>query len=150
MKCSQKVPHSSPSTHLFSVSIYSDNGLLPIRQLSTVPLGTNFNDILFKIQNVSFNKIYLKISPAGFRVRSVHYMCHCCTGIMKYSVMVDHVTMRPNCTSLYQIRRLKWPPFWQTTFLRAFSLMKSLVFWFEFHWSLLLRVLLTISQHWFR
>ena len=28
--------------------------------------------------------------------------------------------------------------------------MKSFVFWFEFHWSLFLRVQLTIIQHWFR
>ena len=38
----------------------------------------------------------------------------------------------------------------QTTFSNAFSWMKSFVFWFEFHWSLFLRVQLTICQHWFR
>ena len=32
----------------------------------------------------------------------------------------------------------------------VFSWMKSFVFWFEFHWSLFLRVHLTIIQHWFR
>ena len=32
----------------------------------------------------------------------------------------------------------------------AFSIMKSLVFWFKFHRSLLLEVQLTITQHWFR
>ena len=44
----------------------------------------------------------------------------------------------------------KWPPFWQTTFWNAFSWMKSFVFWIEFHWSVFLRVQLTITQHWFR
>ena len=38
----------------------------------------------------------------------------------------------------------------QMTFSNAFSWMKSLVLWFKFHWSLFLRVQLTISQHWFR
>ena len=38
----------------------------------------------------------------------------------------------------------------QTAFSNPFSRMKSFVFWFEFHWSLFLRVQLTISQHWFR
>ena len=38
----------------------------------------------------------------------------------------------------------------QTAFTNAFSWMKSLVFWFQFHWSLFLRVRLTISHHWFR
>ena len=35
-------------------------------------------------------------------------------------------------------------------FSNAFSWMKSFVLWFEFHWSLFLRVQFTISQHWFR
>ena len=37
----------------------------------------------------------------------------------------------------------------QTIFSDAFLLMKSFVFWLEFHWRLLLRVQLT-TQHWFR
>ena len=37
-----------------------------------------------------------------------------------------------------------------TIFLNAFSWMKSLVFLFEFHRSLFLKIQLTISQHWFR
>ena len=32
----------------------------------------------------------------------------------------------------------------------AFSWMETFVFWFEFHWSLFLRVQLTLSHHWFR
>ena len=38
----------------------------------------------------------------------------------------------------------------QMIYLDAFTRMKSLVFWLKFHWSLLLRVQLTIIQHWFR
>ena len=38
----------------------------------------------------------------------------------------------------------------QTTVSYAFSWMKIFVFRFKFHWSLLLRVQLTISEHWFR
>ena len=38
----------------------------------------------------------------------------------------------------------------QTTVSNAFSWMKGFVFWFNFHWSLCLRVQLTISQRWFR
>ena len=37
----------------------------------------------------------------------------------------------------------------QTTFSNAFSWMKMLEFPFKFHWSLFLRVQLTISEHWF-
>ena len=38
----------------------------------------------------------------------------------------------------------------QTTFSSAFSWMKIFEFWLIFHWSLFLRVQLTIFQHWFR
>ena len=38
----------------------------------------------------------------------------------------------------------------QTTFSSAFSWMKMFEYRLKFHWSLFLRVQLTISQHWFR
>ena len=38
----------------------------------------------------------------------------------------------------------------QTTFSNAFSSMKIYEFRLRFHWSLFLRFILTISQHWFR
>ena len=44
----------------------------------------------------------------------------------------------------------KMPTISQTTFSNAFSWTKSFVFWFEFQWSLFLRVQSTMSQHWSR
>ena len=38
----------------------------------------------------------------------------------------------------------------QTISSDAFSWMKSFVFWLKFHWSLFLRVQLTIIKHWFK
>ena len=38
----------------------------------------------------------------------------------------------------------------QPTDSNEFLWMKMFVFWSKFHWSLFLRVQLTISQHWFR
>ena len=38
----------------------------------------------------------------------------------------------------------------QTTLSNAFSWMNMLEFWLRIHWSLFLRVQLTIIQHWFR
>ena len=38
----------------------------------------------------------------------------------------------------------------QTTLSNVFSWMRMLEFWLRFHWSLFLRVQLTIIQHWFR
>ena len=38
----------------------------------------------------------------------------------------------------------------QTIFSYAFPWMKNFIFYLKFHWSLFLRVHLTITQHWFR
>ena len=38
----------------------------------------------------------------------------------------------------------------QTTCSNALSSKKGLIFWFKFHWSLLLKSQLMICQHWFR
>ena len=46
--------------------------------------------------------------------------------------------------------RDKMAAFSQMTLSNAFSWMKILEFWLKFHWSLFLRVQLTIFQHWFR
>ena len=46
--------------------------------------------------------------------------------------------------------RDKMAAFSQTTLSNAFSWMKLLEFRLKFHWSLFLRVLLTIFQHWLR
>ena len=46
--------------------------------------------------------------------------------------------------------RDKMADIFQTTFSNAFSWMKMLEFWLKCHWSLFLRVQLTIIQHWFR
>ena len=46
--------------------------------------------------------------------------------------------------------RDKMAAVFQTTFSNAFSWMKMYEYWLKFHWSLFLRVQLTISHHWFR
>ena len=46
--------------------------------------------------------------------------------------------------------RDKMAAFSQTTFSNAFTSMKMFEFRLQFHWSLFLRVQLTIFQHWFR
>ena len=52
--------------------------------------------------------------------------------------------------SLTQWGRDKMHAILQTTFSSAFSWMKNFDFQLKFHWSLFLRVQLTIFQHWFR
>ena len=51
---------------------------------------------------------------------------------------------------LTQWARDKMDAISQTTFSPAFSSMKIVVFWLNFHWNMFARVQLTIIQHWFR
>ena len=53
------------------------------------------------------------------------------------------------CLLLTHWGRDKMAAISQTTLSNAFSWMKILEFRWKFHWSLFLRVLLTIFQHWF-
>ena len=53
-------------------------------------------------------------------------------------------------TELTHLPRDKVAAISQTIFSNAFSWMKNFVFWIKFHWSMFLRVQLTIAQHWFR
>ena len=62
---------------------------------------------------------------------------------------------RPSCPGLDVITLTHWgrdkmATVSQTTLSNAFSWMKMLEFRLKFHWSLFLRVQLTIFQHWFR
>ena len=71
----------SPKCRIYAsvnrVSNVSDNGMSPIRHQAIIwtntgllaigPLGTNFSEILIKIQNFSFTKMHLKISSAKWR-----------------------------------------------------------------------------------
>ena len=56
----------------------------------------------------------------------------------------------PATNTLYILRPRKMTAIYQMTFSNAFSWLKMYRFWLKFHWRLLLRVHLTIFQHWFR
>ena len=126
-------------THIcigYRTIIGSDNGLSPGgRQaiiwtnagISSIGLqGTHCNKISIKIHTFSFKKIHLKRSS---------------------------VKWQPFCLSLNVLThwgRDKMDAITQMTFSLAFSSMKMVVFWSNFHWNMFARVQLTIIQHWFR
>ena len=66
--------------------------------------------------------------------------------ITKINIDMSHHSMR----MLTHLPKTKQPPFRRRSYQMHFHEWKNFVFWFEFHWSLFLRVQLTISQHWFR
>ena len=62
-------------------------------------------------------------------------------------------TCMPFCTGLNMLTHWGWDKMdaiSQTTFSRAFSSMKIVVFWLNFHWNMFARVQLTIIHHWFK
>ena len=65
---------------------------------------------------------------------------------LSYSLRIipDH------CDGFTHLLRDKMAVISQTTFSNAFSCMKKFEFWLKFHWSLFLRVQLTITKHWFK
>ena len=63
------------------------------------------------------------------------------------SLWTDGITRN---SSLIHWGRDKMAAIFQTTLSNAFSWMKMLEFRLKFHWSLFLRVQLTIVHHWFR
>ena len=63
-------------------------------------------------------------------------------------ICIDLIQLEP--VSLTHWGRDKMDAISQTTFSSAFSWMKMFEFRLKFHWSLFLRVQLTIFNHWFR
>ena len=62
----------------------------------------------------------------------------------------NHIDTYVEGATLTHWGRDKMAAIFQTTFWNAFSWMKMYEFQLKFHWSLFLRVQLTIFQHWFR
>ena len=114
--------------------IDSDNGLSPGRRQAIIwtnagilliqTLGANFSDILSEIHAFSFKIMHLKMLSAKWRLF--------CIGLN----VLTHLPLD------------KMAAISQKIFSDAFLWMKSFVFWLKFHWSLFLRVQLTITQHW--
>ena len=126
--------------------IGSDNGLSPDRRqaifwtnagiLLIWPLGTNFSEMLIEIFTSLFKKMHLKLSSGKWRPF--------CLGLNVLKIRHHDSNPSIGCQVdvSYQLISpwTKWPPFWQTTFLNAFSWMKKFEFLLKFHWNLFLRV----------
>ena len=87
----------------------------------------------------------------------VHNLCTCCSIVhCSFCINVQHcavdapIKIHNNTIMLTHWGRDKMATIFQTIFSNVFSWMKMYEFRLKFHWSLFLRVLLTIFQHWFR
>ena len=108
-----------------------DNGLLPCQCQAIIwtnagillirPLGTNLSEILIEIYTFSFKKMHLKVSSPKWR--------SFCLGLNVLKKSPGDIMLTR--WSLYNMATMS-----QTTFSCSFSCMKSIVFWFKFHWNL--------------
>ena len=144
--------------------IGSDKGLSPGRSQAIVwtnagilligPLETNVSENLIAIYTFSFKTMQLKMSSAKWGpfvpVSMREMSMKCCSGgdksvdlhlyslmsllLRQYKIFLNHLPL-DNMTAVSQ-----------TIFSDEFVLMKSFVFWFDFHWN----SFLAITQHCFR
>ena len=85
--------------------------------------------------------IVVSHDSCGWRIGLLWLLSHLIDYIGTYGLLMVYWL---TCLSLDKMAAIS-----QTTHSNAFSWMKNFVFWCEFHWSLFLRVQLTINQHWF-
>ena len=132
-------------------TIGSDNGLSPDRRQAIIwsnagillirTIGTNFSEILSEIHAFSLKKMHSKMASAKWRPF--------CLGLNVLNT--DRYLSRLRLKQcLLHWDRDKMDAISQTTFSSAFSWMRMYVFRLKFHWSLFLRVQLTVFKHWFR
>ena len=141
--------------------IGSDYGLSPGRRQAIIwtndgilligPLGTNFSEIPWRpnswLQGISTCNIEHTIMCYVFLLPQYpdhlsRYMCR--------EPLYQWLEAGDIINDLTHLTLDKMDAIPQIIFSDAFSWMKRFVFWLKFHWSLFLRVQLTISQHWFR
>ena len=108
--------------------------------------GTNFSDIFNKIYIFLFRKMHLNMSSANWQPF--------CLGLNALIVIVAGCrclgTRHCLISALITLRPGQMAAISHTTFSNAFYWMTMYEFWLRFHWSLFLRVQLTIFQHWFK
>ena len=167
-----ELTHWGRVTHICIIKLHiivSDNGLSPGRRQAIIwtnagillisPLGTNFNEMLIKIQTFPVKKMHLKMSSAKLR-----QFCLCLNelmwvqseGLAKILAMSEvNSEEQKQSGSICGKRNLNkpWPEqngcyFADNIFKCIF--VKQNVFWFEFHWNLLLRIQVTITLQWSR
>ena len=138
------------------INIGSDNGLSPVRHQAIIwnnagilligPLGTNVSEILIEIQTLSLRKIRLKMSSAKCRPFCPGLNVITYWGRDYCNLDLAFVVSRMCSCGLTHWGRDKMDVISQTTFSSAFSWMKMFEFRLKFHWSLFLRIQLTIAE----
>ena len=145
----------SPWCHIYAsvnrISIGSDNGFLPIRRQAIIqtntglvsigPLGTNFSEILIKIWDFSFMKMYLKyivceITAILSMGRWVNHQLLNCTLHLTLAIQGGCQYGEPPLDKQF-VRKRWFPPDWHWSIDGQSQLMENQSQHFPWHFSLL-------------
>ena len=133
-------------------TIGSDNGLSPSRRQAIIwTKNVRQNSFIF-IQENAFENVVCERASIQSRPQWVKvwwYYDWRISANFRATTRTSTWTF-DNDSLLTHWGRNKMAAFSQTTLSNAFSWMKITEFLLKFHWSLFLRVQLTISHHWFR
>ena len=145
--------------------IWTNAGILLIG-----PYGTNFSEILIEILTFSFTKMSLKVSSAKWRpsclgLNVLNTQCvrkfRCWTPnvffvySLSFSTHINSISLKITPLAIMQLPLCQWSnpekygeslQIWKNYSYKnkSISLMKMFEFWLKFHWSLFLRVQLTV------
>ena len=101
-----------------------------------------FDDVIMLLFQTTSHSIYFMY------IRHAHPQTYCprlMPGITQY---VTYFTRNLTYTEQHYQMLNKMADILHTTFWKAFSGMKIMIFWLKIHWSLLLKSQLTMRQHW--
>ena len=122
--------------------------LLPQFFLSFPLINSSFHSFHRAHYDVIVMFLYLSF-PGPFIFQSVLFNRLTMRG-MVHTFMSPEERHKPQPQLIQWLKEVRQDNISQTTFSRAFSWMKILVFWLKFQWNLFPKAQLMISQYWFR
>ena len=125
------------------------NKQLPLNGDDWLTLLTNGTSKAFPYHNVTMTWIGLVNALKNVVLLSPR-RCPAAGCVASWEVMINVTWCCTLGVLLPHWGRDKMATIFQTTLSSSFSCMKIVLFWFQFHWNLFLRVQLTIIRQWFR
>ena len=132
-------------------------------QFQNIFVGDYFSVIFRNMHMIDLNMWYYQISVAiawvgiqrdlyGILIISYYKAIQTshATGHSQYNGSISAQNRSSSFSHYFKLPLDKMAAVLQTIFSDAFLWMRNFLFWLKFHWSLFLRVQLTIIQHWFR
>ena len=117
---------------------------------ATVSVITSWHHDLFQETYIFIGIFYHSSTLKCHRMLKLTLKENKCIPVFYHQGIISHAIPSISIYRLTHLTLDQIDAISQMTFSNTFSWMKRFVFRFNFHWSLFLRVQLTISQHWCR